>query len=156
MIRHPRDQGNVSRPPTPPRAAALTKAQRLLESLELLQTKPRTTAEREAGGREVAVRAGSDDRGFPREILPWVQSWGPRVEVLAERGEEDAAALLRKWGGKAEYARDLAYRLYALCERKRWAQDALAHNALVTSWPELTRLASQVPAEPRQTHERMF
>jgi len=44
--------------------------------------------------------------------------------------------------GLSEAARDLAYRLYVTCERKGWAADALAFNALVTSWPELTRLAA--------------
>lgn len=48
----------------------------------------------------------------------------------------------RAWAG----ARDLAYRLYNLCERKGWAQEAAAYNGLVTAWPELTRLASQAGA----------
>jgi putative DNA methylase len=40
-------------------------------------------------------------------------------------------------------ARDLAYLLYTTCDRKGWAQEAGPYNALVTAWPELTRLASQ-------------
>ena len=35
-------------------------------------------------------------------------------------------------------ARDLAYRLYTICERKEWADEALAYNGLVIAWPELT------------------
>ncbi len=31
---------------------------------------------------EVSIQAGTDDEGFPLELLSWVQSWGPRVEVL--------------------------------------------------------------------------
>ena len=72
------------------------------------------------------------------------------VKSLEEQGEEGAATLLRQLSGRAEYARDLAYRLYSLCERKRWSQDALAYNALVTSWPELSKLAARTPVEPRQ------
>ena len=36
-------------------------------------------------------------------------------------GEEQAAALLRRVGGLGETARELAYRLYVLCDRKKWA-----------------------------------
>ena len=38
-------------------------------------------------------------------------------------------------------ARDLAYRLYHICERKGWAEDALDYNVLVSSWSEISRLA---------------
>jgi putative DNA methylase len=59
-----------------------------------------------------------------------------------DHGERAAAALFQKLGNaKAEVARELAYRLYTLCERKKRAQEALAYNALVQSWPELMRLA---------------
>lgn len=62
-------------------------------------------------------------------------------------GEEVAADLLRQvGGGLADAARELAYRLFAICERKGWAQEALAYNALVSAWPEITRLAAQSPA----------
>ena len=56
-------------------------------------------------------------------------------------GEEPAATLVAKLGAKAETARELAYRLYTLCERKKRAAEALSYNGLVQSWPELTRLA---------------
>ena len=52
-----------------------------------------------------------------------------------------AAALVDQLGGMAEIARDLAYRLYSTCERKKWAEEALAYNGLVIAWPELTKLA---------------
>ena len=56
-------------------------------------------------------------------------------------GEEAAADLLAKLGGQAEAGRELAYRLYNICERKKRANEALAYNALVQAWPELQRLA---------------
>ena len=40
-----------------------------------------------------------------------------------------------------ETARGLAYRLYGVCERKKWSQEGLAYNSLVIAWPEITRLA---------------
>lgn len=63
------------------------------------------------------------------------------IRVLETEGEAGAAALLNKLGGLAETARELAYRLYSLCERKKWADEALAYNGLVIAWPELTKLA---------------
>ena len=59
--------------------------------------------------------------------------------------EGDAAELVAKLGAKAETARELAYRLYTLCERKKRAAEALAYNTLVQSWPELIRLAQERP-----------
>jgi len=64
------------------------------------------------------------------------------IRTLEQKGEPAAAALLDKLGGMADTARDLAYRLYAICERKKWADEALAYNALVIAWPELTKLAA--------------
>jgi putative DNA methylase len=63
------------------------------------------------------------------------------IGSLDEQGELGAAALVGQLGGIAETARDLAYRLYSTCERKKWAQEAMAYNSLVVAWPELTKLA---------------
>ena len=46
-------------------------------------------------------------------------------------------------GAKAEVARELFYRLYTLCERKKRAPEALAYNGLVQRWPEISRLARE-------------
>ena len=54
-----------------------------------------------------------------------------------------AAELVAKLGARAEVARELAYRLYTLCERKKRATEALAYNGLVQSWPEVMRLAHE-------------
>ena len=62
------------------------------------------------------------------------------IRVL-DSGEEAAAGLVRKLGGFAEVARELCYRLYTVCERKKRAVEALAYNGLVQSWPEISRLA---------------
>jgi putative DNA methylase len=42
---------------------------------------------------------------------------------------------------QGELARDLAYRLFDLSERKNRSQEAQAYNALVLGWPEIARLA---------------
>ena len=72
------------------------------------------------------------------------------IRVLEGQGESVAADLVAKLGAKAEIARELCYRLYTVCERKKRAAEGLSYNALVQSWPEITRLARarQLPAPP--------
>ena len=67
------------------------------------------------------------------------------VKALDEGGETAAAELLARLGGVGETARDLAYRLYAICDAKKWAKEAGAYNALVASWPEIRRKAAAGP-----------
>jgi putative DNA methylase len=64
------------------------------------------------------------------------------IRELEKNGESAAAALLRQLGGLGEEVRALAYRLYTICDRKGWAQEALAYNMLVVAWPRLLELAS--------------
>ena len=79
------------------------------------------------------------------------------VHALDTRGEEGAADLTARLGGaRAELARDLSYRLYTLCERRKWAKDALQYNALVQAWPEATRLAASKPAVETFTQREML
>lgn len=63
------------------------------------------------------------------------------IRILGAGGEGAAAAVVSQLGSKAEIARELCYRLYTLCERKKRAAEALAYNGLVQSFPEITRLA---------------
>jgi putative DNA methylase len=65
------------------------------------------------------------------------------IRVLESGGESAAAAVVAGLGAKAEVARELAYRLYTLCERKKRAAEALAYNGLVQSFPEIVRLARE-------------
>jgi putative DNA methylase len=67
------------------------------------------------------------------------------IRVLEAGGESAAAPLVAKLGSSAETARELAYRLYTICDRPRSkrAAEALSYNALVQSFPEITRLARE-------------
>lgn len=67
------------------------------------------------------------------------------VRVLEAYGEGAAATLVAKLGSQAETARELCYRLYTICERKRRTQEAISYNGLVQSWPEIQRLAQEIP-----------
>ncbi len=56
------------------------------------------------------------------------------IRILNSQGASGAGAMLARLSGKSDAIRSLAYRLYTLCERKGWAQDARAYNELVTAW----------------------
>ena len=78
------------------------------------------------------------------------------IRTLDKEGESAAAVLLHKLGGVAETARDLAYRLYTVCERKKWAEEALAYNGLVIAWSELNKLALAERTRSPETQHDMF
>ena len=69
------------------------------------------------------------------------------IRVLETRGETGAAEIVAPLGSTAEIARELCYRLYTLCERKKRAAEALSYNSLVQSWSEIARLSRSAPAE---------
>jgi putative DNA methylase len=69
------------------------------------------------------------------------------IFALDKKGEVETATILRHAGEQGEVARDLAYRLYTVCERKGWTQEALAYNSLVLSWSEVGRLARRESGE---------
>jgi putative DNA methylase len=64
-----------------------------------------------------------------------------RVYYHEKAGDAAAAKLLRQMGAQGELARDLAYRLFSISERKNRSQEAQAYNALALGWPEIARLA---------------
>jgi putative DNA methylase len=78
------------------------------------------------------------------------------IRVLESGGEGAAAALVSKLGAKAETARELCYRLYTVCERKKRSTEALSYNALVQSWPEITRLAREGGKKTMQAQPTLF
>ncbi len=65
------------------------------------------------------------------------------IRILKKGGENMAGELVSKLGAQAEIARELCYRLYAICERKKRTAEALAYNGLVQSWPEIVRLSGE-------------
>jgi putative DNA methylase len=74
------------------------------------------------------------------------------IRALNRQGESAAGALLSRMSAKGEPIRSLAYRLYTLCERKGWADDARAYNELITSWSAIQDRVSVTDTkhEPRQ------
>ncbi len=91
------------------------------------------------------------DPAKDRRLTAW-ESVHQLIRALETGGEAGAAELAAKLGSQAETARELAYRLYTLCERKKRAAEALSYNALVQSWPEIMRLArAEEKAQPAQS-----
>ncbi len=103
-------------------------------------------------------------------LLKWAEypgDWNPRsdqrlpiwevlhqlIRVFNTDGETGAAAVFAAVQSKAEAARQLAYRLYTLCERKNWAEDARAYNEVVTSWSSIESAAAK---EPTATQRKLF
>jgi putative DNA methylase len=80
-----------------------------------------------------------------------------RIYYYEKKGDAVTAALLRQLGTKADVARDLAYKLFTVCEKNKWSAEAQGYNALVLGWPDLTRLAQERPATaPKPTQERLL
>ena len=72
------------------------------------------------------------------------------IRTLEQEGEGEAARLANLLGGSSENARALAYRLYAICERKGWAQEAVPYNTLVTSWSHIQTASQSSEAQEEQ------
>lgn len=72
------------------------------------------------------------------------------IRVLRRHGETGAGQTLAAVRAKGEGVRQLAYRLYTLCERKGWAEDARAYNELITSWSGIESAAAEAPTKPTQ------
>jgi putative DNA methylase len=69
------------------------------------------------------------------------------IKRLEGEGEEGAARLAKQLGYQADMARDLAYRLYQICERNKWAEEARAYNGLIESWREIIKIRDTLPDE---------
>jgi putative DNA methylase len=77
--------------------------------------------------------------------LPVWEALHQLIRSFKTEGESGAGVLLAAVKAKAEPTRQLAYRLYTLCERAGWAEDARSYNEIVTSWGAIEAAASQVP-----------
>lgn len=65
------------------------------------------------------------------------------IRALNQAGESAAGSLLARMPARAEPIRSLAYRLYTLCERKGWAEEARAYNELVAAWAGIEQGAGE-------------
>ncbi len=105
----------------------------------------------------ILASKGGKTRLLRPEELP--ESWVPATDARLTVWEtvHHLIRVLEADGGSAaaEVARELAYRLYTLCERKKRAREVLSYNGLVQIWPEITRLARE-QGEPGQVQQDLF
>lgn len=73
------------------------------------------------------------------------------IRSLNNQGESAAGELLAKMPEKGESIRQLAYHLYTLCERKKWAEEARAYNELIGSWHAIVTASHEVGHSGSQT-----
>lgn len=111
-----------------------------------------------SGKGKVRLRKWSD---YPRDWdprtdkrLPIWEALHQLIRALKQDGESGAGKFLADLGPKSEAIRQLAYRLYTLCERQGRSEDARAYNELVTSWSGIETQAAQAPK--REGQLRMF
>ncbi len=81
--------------------------------------------------------------------LPVWKALHQLIRAYNTDGDSGAAEVLAGVSGKAEAARQLAYRLYTLCERANRAEDARAYNEVVTGWSGIESEAAKIPG-PKQ------
>ena len=81
-----------------------------------------------------------------KEDSIWMLCQQLTYRIEKEGVEGCARAVSDMFGTNAERAKDLAYRLYTIAERKKWAQEAYAYNALVVAWPEIQSRAAELNA----------
>ena len=107
-----------------------------------------------SGGGEVRLLRWQD---MPEDWNPLQDKRKPVWESLHQlirslnlHGEDPTGKLLALCGMQSGAIRSLAYRLYTLCERKGWAEDARAYNELVVAWPNIEQASIQVPVREQE------
>ena len=108
----------------------------------------------------ILVSAGSSVRLQRRDELD--SSWDPSavarltvwealqylIRALEQGGEMAAAIVLARVRQRsvatAESVRDLAYRLFAISERRQRVQEELSYNGLIVAWPQIEKLVHNV------------
>jgi len=77
--------------------------------------------------------------------LPVWEALHQLIMVYNQQGDSGAAKVLAATSNKAEAMRNLVFRLYTLCERKGWAEDARAYNEIGTGWSAIESTAAKLP-----------
>ncbi len=87
----------------------------------------------------------------PQERNIWLLCQQLVYRMEKEGVEGCAKGLAESYGGAPDRAKELAYRLYMIAEKKGWSQEAYAYNRLVVSWSEIqTRAAVLKQEKPTQ------
>lgn len=109
----------------------------------------------ESGGGNVRLYSPAElEADWDIDADPRIPVWQVLHEMIAAQrvgGDALAARIYAhpKTAGKVEAARQLAYRLYTLCERANRAEDARRYNELVTGWSGIESTAAKAPVKAK-------
>ena len=108
----------------------------------------------EAGGGKVRLLKWSE---YPQDWDPTTDSRTPiweachqMIRMLNQQGEAAAGALLARMPERGEHIRQLAYHLYTICERKKWAEEARAYNELIGAWHAIVAASIEIGYKDEQ------
>ncbi|WP_313209925.1 DUF1156 domain-containing protein [Stutzerimonas nitrititolerans] len=102
-----------------------------------------------------------DSAGGDLRLLKWAEmprDWSPEndsrlavweglhqlIRALNQDGESAAGALLARMPDKTASLNALMYRLYTLCERQGWAEEARAYNELQGAWAGIEQASQEI------------
>lgn len=102
-----------------------------------------------------------DSSGGDLRLLKWAEmprDWSPEndnrvpvwealhqlIRALNQDGETTAGALMARMPDKTASLNALTYRLYTLCERQGWAEEARAYNELQGAWAGIEQASQEV------------
>jgi len=108
----------------------------------------------EAGGGKVRLLKWSE---YPQDWDPTTDARTPiweachqMIRMLNQQGEAAAGALLARMPERGEHIRQLAYHLYTICERKKWAEEARAYNELIGAWHAIVAASIEIGYKDEQ------
>nr|BBH92993.1 hypothetical protein KTA_11920 [Thermogemmatispora argillosa] len=104
-------------------------------------------------GEELPARERLND-GQP--LTTWEFTLRLAHALLQGGGEEHAGKLLSQRSELGAAARELAYRLYTICERRGWAQEALPYNSLISAWSDISQKALRYSKGELAEQERLL
>lgn len=96
------------------------------------------------GSVHLLTREEIPSKPFGQEQSVWL--FCQQLTHAMEAGGVMACAEMLKdtFGSIGERAKELAYRLYTIAERKGWTQEGYAYNALIASWGEIQQRAAEL------------
>lgn len=103
----------------------------------------------ESGGGKVRLLRWKDypsdwDPASDQRLPAW-EGLHHLIRALNKQGEAAAGQLLAHMPERGESLRQLAYRLYTLCERNKWAEDARAYNEIIQAWGRIVEESAAIP-----------
>jgi putative DNA methylase len=108
----------------------------------------------ESGGGKVRLLKWSE---YPTDWDPTTDTRTPiweachqMIRILNQQGEAAAGELLARMPERGEQIRQLAYHLYTICERKKWAEEARAYNELIGAWHAIVAASIEIGYKDEQ------